>query len=133
MRGPALGIVPRGIPPVGQLSIRPPPGPQLRQAVHPQVQVVRPDVGPQPPQLLLPQAPGLFEVAKRLLDLPAMMPPKVEVGWPARPATGPRRVYRAGRGLGFFSFARRVLLAHVRGRACSSRRRRSSAASAQIT
>ena len=24
------------------------------------------------------------------LDRPAMMPPKVEVGWPERPATGPR-------------------------------------------
>jgi hypothetical protein len=67
------------------------------------------------------------------LDLPAMMPPKVEVGWPDRPAIGPRRVYRAGRGFGFFSFARRFLLAHVRGRSCSSRRRRSSPASAQIT
>ena len=45
---------------------------------------------------------------------------------------GPLRVYRAGRGFGFFSFARRFLLAHVRGRSWSSRNRRSSLASAQI-
>src|SRR5262249_4628312 len=85
------------------------------------------------PQLLLARSPDLLEVLERLLDLPGMMPPKVEVGWPDRPATEPLHVYRAGRGLGFFSSAKRVLLAPVRGRAWSSRQRRRSLASPQTT
>jgi hypothetical protein len=56
-----------------------------------------------------------FVPAERGLDGSAIMPPKVEVGWPSRPATGPVVVYRAGRGLGFFSSAKRALFAHVRG------------------
>ena len=32
----------------------------------------------------------LLELTEQSLDLPVMMPPKVEVGWPNRPATGPR-------------------------------------------
>ena len=75
-----------------------------------------------------PLVPG-----ERRLDGTATMPPKVEVGWPGRPATGPIGVYRAGRGFGFLSLARRALLAHVRGSWCSWRSRRSSPASAQIT
>src|SRR5262245_11737868 len=71
--------------------------------------------------------------AEGALDGSAMMPPKVGVGWPRRPTTGPIGAYRAGRGLGFFSSARRALLAHVRGSRCNSRRRSSSSAPAQMT
>ena len=73
--------------------------------VQPGTAAVRPSLGQ------LPQSEDRFHPLETKLDLPAMMPPKVEVGWPERPATGPLRVYRAGRGFGFFSFARRFLLA----------------------
>src|SRR4051812_8346199 len=95
------GTVKAGVwifPPPGLL--REEPGGQQRQSLV----VVPPLPGA---DLVVPQ-PGLpLGPLEALLHLPAMMPPKVEVGWPERPATGPLRVYRAGRGFGFLSFARR--------------------------
>ncbi len=83
--------------------------------------------------LIVIQAEFAFLVFEATLDLPAIMPPKEEVGWSGRSATGPQRVYRAGRGFGVLSFARRALWAQHRGSVCSSRSRASSPASAQIT
>jgi hypothetical protein len=82
-----------------------------------QTQYEMPFQRPITPPLEVRQPDFPFGHAKHVLDLPAMMPPKLEVGWPARPANGPRRVYRAGRGFGCFSFARRFLFAHERGSA----------------
>src|SRR3954467_11682041 len=63
-----LGQEPRRDQGQGLVVVPPPPGADL-VAPHPR----------------LPLGP-----LQALLDLPAMMPPKVEVGWPERPALGPR-------------------------------------------
>ena len=83
------------------------------------------------------------EIAKEVyvklegLDLPAILRSKIVIGRSqAQRESGFRGRFafgRFGRGLGFFSLAKRALFSHVRGSACNAQQRVTSSASAHNT
>src|SRR5262249_30880386 len=68
MRRTTLRIIPRRCPTVAQRFTRLAPGPRLHQRMHPDADVKGTHVGPNVPQLLLPQTLYLLQVMEVLFD-----------------------------------------------------------------
>ena len=64
----SVRVVPRRLAAVAEFAVGAIPGPEFDQRMHPQVQVIDSQVGPDVPHLLLARVPDLLHVVKVLLD-----------------------------------------------------------------